>query len=36
MHMQKQPLSLNQALNNLTRRLHKQNTELARLNREKN
>ncbi|MCF8091236.1 MAG: HAMP domain-containing histidine kinase [Desulfotignum sp.] len=35
-HMQKQLLSLNQELNNLTRRLHKQNSELARLNREKN
>ncbi|MDT8377584.1 MAG: HAMP domain-containing sensor histidine kinase [Desulfotignum sp.] len=35
-HMQKQLLSLNQELNNLTRRLHKQNAELARLNWEKN
>ncbi len=35
-HMQKQLLSLNQELNNLTRRLHKQNAELARLNQEKN
>jgi signal transduction histidine kinase len=35
-HMQKQLLSLNQELNNLTRWLHKQNAELARLNREKN
>jgi signal transduction histidine kinase len=34
--MQKQRLSLNQELNNLTRRLHKQNAELARLNQEKN
>ncbi len=34
--LQKQMLSLNQELNNLTRRLHKQNAELARLNREKN
>jgi|GEM_PF-3385910 len=33
--MQKQLLSLNQELNNLTRRLHKQNAELARLNRKK-
>ncbi|MFN2357603.1 MAG: sensor histidine kinase [Desulfotignum sp.] len=35
-HLQKQMLSLNQELNNLTRRLHKQNAQLARLNREKN
>jgi signal transduction histidine kinase len=34
--LQKQLLSLNQELNNLTRRLHKQNADLARLNREKN
>jgi signal transduction histidine kinase len=34
--LQKQLLSLNQELNNLTRRLHKQNAELARLNQEKN
>jgi signal transduction histidine kinase len=34
--MQRQLLSLNRELNNLTRRLHKQNAELARLNREKN
>jgi signal transduction histidine kinase len=34
--LQKQMLSLNQELNNLTRRLHKQNAELARLNQEKN
>jgi signal transduction histidine kinase len=34
--LQKQLMSLNQELNNLTRRLHKQNADLARLNREKN
>ncbi|MDZ7666741.1 MAG: HAMP domain-containing sensor histidine kinase [Desulfotignum sp.] len=35
-HLQRQMLSLNQELNNLTRRLHKQNAQLARLNQEKN
>lgn len=34
--LQKQLLSLNQELNNLTRRLHKQNADLVRLNQEKN
>ncbi len=34
--LQRQLLSLNRELNNLTRRLHKQNADLARLNREKN